>query len=68
MTMTTMAIIMVVSLIMVCGIIAYLTIKSSVPSTDFARMLAQIAENEKTPEGRERNRRFSEFLYMNGIG
>lgn len=57
-----------VSLIMVCGIIAYLTIKSSVPSTDFARLLAQIAENEKTPEGRERNRRFSEFLYMNGIG
>lgn len=57
-----------VSLITVCGIIAYLAIKSSVPSTDFARMLAQIAENEKTPEGRERNRRFSEFLYMNGIG
>ena len=57
-----------VSLITVCGTIAYLTIKSSVPSTDFARMLAQIAENEKTPEGRERNRRFSEFLYMNGIG
>lgn len=57
-----------VSLITVCGIIAYLVIKSSVPSTDFARMLAQIAENEKTPEGRERNRRFSEFLYMNGIG
>ena len=57
-----------VSLITVCGIIAYLTIKSSAPSTDFARMLAQIAENEKTPEGRERNRRFSEFLYMNGIG
>ena len=55
-------------LITVCGIIAYLAIKSSVPSTDFARMLAQIAENEKTPEGRERNRRFSEFLYMNGIG
>ena len=47
----------VVSLITVCGIIA-----------DFARLLAQIAENEKTPEGRERNRRFSEFLYMNGIG
>lgn len=68
MTMITMAIIMAVSLITVCGIIAYLTIKSSVPSTDFARMLAQIAENEKTPEGRERNRRFSEFLYMNGIG
>lgn len=64
-----MLIIMVaVSLITVCGIIAYLTIKSSVPSTDFARLLAQIAENEKTPEGRERNRRFSEFLYMNGIG
>ena len=57
-----------VSLITVCGIIAYLVIKSSVPSADFARMLAQIAENEKTPEGRERNRRFSEFLYMNGIG
>ena len=57
-----------VSLITVCGIIAYLAIKSSAPSTDFARMLAQIAENEKTPEGRERNRRFSEFLYMNGIG
>ena len=57
-----------VSLITVCGIIAYLTIKSSAPSTDFARLLAQIAENEKTPEGRERNRRFSEFLYMNGIG
>ena len=58
----------VVGLITVCGTIAYLAIKSSVPSTDFARMLAQIAENEKTPEGRERNRRFSEFLYMNGIG
>ena len=57
-----------VSLITVCGIIAYLAIKSSAPSTDFARMLEQIAENEKTPEGRERNRRFSEFLYMNGIG
>lgn len=57
-----------VSLITVCGIIAYLVIKSSVPSADFARMLTQIAENEKTPEGRERNRRFSEFLYMNGIG
>ena len=57
-----------VSLITVCGIIAYLVIKSSAPSADFARMLAQIAENEKTPEGRERNRRFSEFLYMNGIG
>ena len=57
-----------VSLITVCGTIAYLAIKSSVPSTDFARLLAQIAENEKTPEGRERNRRFSEFLYMNGIG
>ena len=57
-----------VSLITVCGIITYLTIKSSVPSTDFARLLAQIAENEKTPEGRERNRRFFEFLYMNGIG
>ena len=57
-----------VSLITVCGIIAYLAIKSSVSSTDFAQMLAQIAENEKTPEGRERNRRFSEFLYMNGIG
>lgn len=58
----------VVGLITVCGIIAYLAIKSSVSSTDFAQMLAQIAENEKTPEGRERNRRFSEFLYMNGIG
>ena len=58
----------VVSLITVCGIIAYLAIKSSVSSTDFAQMLAQIAKNEKTPEGRERNRRFSEFLYMNGIG
>ena len=68
MTMTTMAIIMAAGLITVCGIIAYLAIKSSVPSTDFVRMLAQIAENEKTPEGRERNRRFSEFLYMNGIG
>ena len=68
MTMTTMAIIMAVGLITVCGIIAYLAIKSSAPSADFARMLEQIAENEKTPEGRERNRRFSEFLYMNGIG
>ena len=58
----------VVGLITVCGIIAYLALKSSVSSTDFAQMLAQIAENEKTPEGRERNRRFSEFLYMNGIG
>ena len=58
----------VVGLITVCGITAYLAIKSSVSSTDFAQMLAQIAENEKTPEGRERNRRFSEFLYMNGIG
>ena len=58
----------VVGLITVCGIIAYLAIKSSASSTDFAQMLAQIAENEKTPEGRERNRRFSEFLYMNGIG
>ena len=58
----------VVGLITVCGIIAYLAIKSSVSSTDFAQMLAQIAKNEKTPEGRERNRRFSEFLYMNGIG
>ena len=58
----------VVGLITVCGTIAYLAIKSSVSSTDFAQMLAQIAENEKTPEGRERNRRFSEFLYMNGIG
>ena len=57
-----------IGLTAVCGIIAYLTIKSSVPSTDFARLLAQIAENEKTPEGRERNRHFSEFLYMNGIG
>ena len=57
-----------VSLITVCGIIAYLAIKSSVSSTDFARMLEQVAENEKTPEGRKRNRRFSEFLYMNGIG
>lgn len=68
MTMITMAIIMAAGLITVCGIIAYLVIKSSMPSTDFARMLAKIAENEKTPEGRERNRRFSEFLYMNGIG
>ena len=34
-----------VSLITVCGTIAYLAIKSSVPSTDFARMLVQIAEN-----------------------
>ena len=68
MTMTTMAIIMAAGLITVCGTIAYLAIKSSAPSTHFARMLAQIAENEKTPEGRERNRRFSEFLYMNGIG
>ena len=58
----------VVGLITVCGITAYLAIKSSAPSTDFARLLAKIAENEKTPEGRERNRRFSEFLYMNGIG
>lgn len=57
-----------IGLTAVCGTIAYLTIKSSVPSTDFVRMLTQIAENEKTPEGRERNRRFSEFLYMNGIG
>ena len=68
MTMTTMAIIMAVSLITVCGIVAYLIIKSSAPSADFARTLSRIAENEKTPEGRERNRRFSEFLYMNGIG
>ena len=58
----------VVGLITVCGITTYLAIKSSVSSTDFAQMLAQIAENEKTPEGRERNRHFSEFLYMNGIG
>ena len=56
------------SLTAVCGIVAYLAIKSSAPSADFARTLARIAENEKTPEGRERNRRFSEFLYMNGIG
>ena len=66
--MEMLMIIAVVGLITVCGIIAYLAIKSSVSSTDFAQMLAQIAENEKTPEGRERNRRFSEFLYMNGIG
>ena len=66
--MEMLMIIAVVGLITVCGLIAYLAIKSSVSSTDFAQMLAQIAENEKTPEGRERNRRFSEFLYMNGIG
>ena len=66
--MMTMAIIAAVGLATVCGSIAHFATKTSVSGADFAQMRAQIAENEKTPEGRERNRRFSEFLRMNGIG
>ena len=57
-----------VSLTVVCGTIAFFTVKNTVSGEDFNNLRTQIAENEKTPEGREHNRRFSEFLYMNGIG
>ena len=57
-----------VGLTAVCGMIAFFTVKNTASGEDFNSLRAQIAENEKTPEGRERNRRFSEFLYMNGIG
>ena len=66
-----MEILMIVAAIgitVVCGTIAFFTVKNTVSGEDFNSLRAQIAENEKTPEGRERNRRFSEFLYMNGIG
>ena len=57
-----------IGLITVCGTIAFFTVKNTASSEDFNSLRAQLAENEKTPEGRERNRRFSEFLHMNGIG
>ena len=59
---------MAVGMLSVAGAFAYFTVKNTPSRADFARLRAQVVENEKTPEGRERNRRFSEFLRMNGIG
>lgn len=66
--METLIIIAAAGLTAVCGAIAFFAAKNAAPGEDFDSLRAQIAENEKTPEGHERNRRFSEFLRMNGIG
>ena len=66
--METLIIIAAAGLTAVCGATAFLAAKNKVSGEDFNSLRAQLAENEKTPEGRERNRRFSEFLRMNGIG
>lgn len=66
--METLIIIAAAGLTAVCGAIAFFAAKNAASGEDFNSLRAQIAENEKTSEGRERNRRFSEFLRMNGIG
>lgn len=68
MAIAMMIMVMAVGVLFVAGMFAYFTVKNSVSHADFARLRAQVVENEKTPEGRERNRRFSEFLRMHGIG
>lgn len=59
---------MAAGVLSVAGTFAYFTVKNTPSRADFARLRAQVVENEKTPEGRERNRRFSEYLRVNGIG
>jgi len=65
-----MAIAMMITVcaLFVAGIFAYFAAKNALSHEDFNRLRAQLAENEKTFEGRERNRRFAEFLRVNGIG
>lgn len=57
-----------VGLAAVCGTIAFFVAKNTVSGEDFNSLRAQIAENKKTSEGLERNRRLSTFLLINGIG
>lgn len=66
--METLIIVAAAGLSAVCGATAFFAAKNKASGGDFNSLRAQIAENEKTPEGRERNRRFSEFLRINGIG
>lgn len=66
--MVMLIIIAVVGLAAVCGTIAFFVAKNTVSGEDFNSLRAQIAENEKTSEGLERNRRLSAFLLINGIG
>lgn len=66
--MVMLIIIAAVGLAAVCGTIAFFVAKNTVSGEDFNSLRAQIAENEKTSEGLERNRRLSAFLLINGIG
>lgn len=63
-----MIIVMSAGILFVAGTLAYFTATNTPSHADFTRLRAQVIENEKTPEGRERNCRFSEFLCINGIG
>lgn len=67
MAIAIMVIVMVVCILFVAGMLAY-AVKSTSSRADFNSLRAQIAENEKTSEGLERNRRLSAFLLINGIG
>lgn len=67
MAITMMIIVMAVGILFVAAMLAYFTVKNTPSHADFARLRARVIENEKTPEGRERNRRFSEFLRIHGI-
>ena len=59
--MEALVIIAVAGLKAVCGAIAFFTAKNAASDEDFNGLRAQLAENEKTPEGLERNRRFPSF-------
>lgn len=65
---TLIIIIAVAGLATVCGATAFFAAKNKLPGEDINSLRAQLAEDEKTSEDLERNRRFSASLIIAGIG